>query len=645
MIVLDNNRKKHFAIIATYPEMAKSLIEIAKEQDVILHDYYASFEDAVDIALSIEHKVDAIFSRGGTAALLKAAISTPVITIPITPFDLTLSISMLPKVTKEIAFMNFNRKIFGVDAIERLFNIKIHELTFRDRSDIEKEILNIKRKGINTLIGGNVAVEYARSVGLTGIEITTGKEAIHKAFYEALDLVQATLEEKKKTTRLGVAFNSISEGILITDEKKNIYICNTSAANLLGLDADDVLGKKVDQLLSDDKIDSVFKTGKAEHNHLLKLNNITTNMSHTPINLGGKFIGVASTIEDVTKIQNLEGQIRNKLSDKGFYAKHVFSDIITRNSELIKIKELAMLYATTPSTVLIEGESGTGKELFAQSIHNASYCSVGPFVAVNCAAIPEQLLESELFGYEGGAFTGAKREGKIGLFELANNGTIFLDEIGEIPRTLQSRLLRVLQEKEIMRVGGSKMIPINVRVIGATNINLKEKVRLGEYREDLYYRLNVFNVNIPPLRNRKEDIELICIAFMDQWKSPLSESAIKFFHEKILPILLAYNWPGNIRELSNIMERLAFFLKGKISTIDWEELLNEIRISSNDYKTSNQMSIAIPLDIELKDAIAKVEKSIIENMLKRHDSNQDIVANKLGIGRTTLWRKLNADNE
>ena len=638
--VLNKSTNIHVALIATYPEMTKILLQLSEDEGVTIDNYYASFGEAVEIANRIKNDVDAIMTRGGTGQAIKDNVNLPIVSIPITPFDLFRSVEMLPGTVKEIAFVNFDRNIYGVRDIEKYFNVKIHELTFRNKNDIERGIRSVKELGVKTIIGGNVAAEYARLEGLTGIEISSGEEAVHRALQETIALVEARRIEQKKTQRLSVAFNSISEGIIISDEKMKVYFHNTAAKNLFGLSDEDVMNKSVDTIIKDDQVAAVFDTKIAKNNHIFNINEVIVNISHIPIHLDEKFIGVVSRIEDVTKIQNLEGQIRNKLSEKGFYAKHTFDDIVTCNKNMVNLKEIAMLYAPTKSTVLIEGESGTGKELFAQSIHNSSNCAKGPFVAVNCAAIPEQLLESELFGYEGGAFTGAKKDGKPGLFEMANNGTIFLDEIGEVPRALQARLLRVLQEKEVMRIGGNKMLPINVRVIGATNKNLKEKVLQGEFRDDLYYRLNVFNIKIPALRERREDIPMLFSNFIEQCNTKIEEEGYKILDKEIMPVLCAYDWPGNIRELNNITERLGFFLNGKTDLKQWHDMIKEVEVSSDKDK-EGCISTLITLEDELKVSIAKVEKTIIENMLDKYDGNQDEVAEKLGIGKTTLWRKLN----
>jgi transcriptional regulator with PAS, ATPase and Fis domain len=306
---------------------------------------------------------------------------------------------------------------------------------------------------------------------------------------------------------------------------------------------------------------------------------------------------------------------------------------------MLSVKKLAASYASTDLSILLEGESGTGKELFAQSIHNASNRRKGPFVAVNCAAISEHLLESELFGYEPGAFTGASKTGKPGLFELAHRGTIFLDEIGEMPIQLQTGLLRVLQEKEVMRVGGSRNIPVDTRVVSASNHNLLEMTVNGDFREDLYYRLNVLNITLPALRYRKDDIELLCRHFLEECTPPSVDNDLL---DRLMPTMGAYEWPGNIRELRNVAQRLSFISQHHKKS-DLREIISILGMN-NKTQSEDKLLYGISGDLGLKVAVAEFERMFVKRMIDDCHGNQDMAAKRLDIGRTTLWRKAgNAD--
>ncbi|MCC8193827.1 MAG: sigma 54-interacting transcriptional regulator, partial [Deltaproteobacteria bacterium] len=373
---------------------------------------------------------------------------------------------------------------------------------------------------------------------------------------------------------------------------------------------------------------------KQQQKYIRKIVGKYINTNHLPVFFDAKFIGFVHTYENVTKIQNLEQTIRKQLLDKGFVAKYTFDDIVTTDPVMAMVKETAASYAGSNSALLIEGESGTGKELFAQSLHNASRRRGGPFVAVNCAAIPANLLESELFGYEAGAFTGAKKEGRQGLFEVAHTGTIFLDEIGDLPKEFQARLLRVLQEKELMRVGGNRVIPVDVRIISATNKNLRELAREGFFREDLYYRLSVFSITVPPLRARKGDIMPLFRHFFREMGVTPDEETLKRF----MPQLLGHSWPGNVRELQNIAERLAHaqqHLQGM------DPARSHFTLGLSDSAKKGELAVTVDMERHesLKSAVEAVEWEIIDYLLKAHDKNYGEVAKRLGIGRTTLWRK------
>jgi transcriptional regulator with PAS, ATPase and Fis domain len=338
-------------------------------------------------------------------------------------------------------------------------------------------------------------------------------------------------------------------------------------------------------------------------------------------------VGNMVTFQDVTRIKDMEIQIRKKMHLRGHVAKHFFEDILHQSAAIKRTIETAKKFSETDFNVFIVGETGTGKEMFAQSIHNHSNRKNGPFVAINCAALPENLLESELFGYVEGAFTGAMKGGKQGYFELAHGGTIFLDEIGEISSQLQSRLLRVLQEREINRIGADKIIPIDVRVLSATNKDLLQLVKNGDFREDLYYRLDVLKLTLPPLRQRREDISLLIDAFIQEGLSPAQQFTIT---EAAREALSELTWEGNIRQLKNFCDRLVVLSNNNlIDLIDvqrWIEGAMQVEQERNEKIYSDKRYPS--------------EREKILGILERTRYNKMKTANELGISRTTLWRKL-----
>jgi len=332
-----------------------------------------------------------------------------------------------------------------------------------------------------------------------------------------------------------------------------------------------------------------------------------------------------------------EPEKRNKEDRQGLIARYHFHDIIGESNVIRETIREARKYALSEATVLITGESGTGKELFAQSMHNESPRKNGPFVAVNCAALPEALLESELFGYEEGAFTGARKGGKQGLFVLAHRGTILLDEIGDLSPTLQARLLRVLQQREVMPLGGQRVIPIDVRVISATNRNLLEAVEKGAFRVDLFYRLNVLHLHIPPLRSRPEDLPLLFMYFYRRLIGGKDNDIIRLTTE-ILEELKSYTWPGNVRELEGLVERyvaLGETDEAGFSTL--RKLIQNLKRHADELSTSSENKPVLKVRLgNMED----MERQIIEQAARITDGNKSHLARIFGLSRTTLWRKL-----
>ena len=634
------NRKIRMTLIATYPKMADIFLRLTAEyKDVEAASIYASFERAVEIAKELEAKgeTDVILSRGGTAAQIQDAVNIPVVFIPITPFDVIQIVHELPKEEKEIAFIHYMKNVYGIQKIAEMYKIHIEEYSFINFFDIEDAVKSACKQGIHCLIGGEVAVRIAKKMGMLGYQVSAGNEPVERAIKEAIAVVNARRKEQNHAMQLKAAYDSLKEGIVVTDEKKRIVMFNSVAQKLFG--GRYKPGDTVGDSIINEKCASVYRTQREETVYLRTFGKETYAVTHIPIKEQGEFIGVVSHMEDVNKTQELEKKIRKELHQKGFRAKYFFKDIVTGAPDMLRVIQRAKAFARADSAVLIEGESGTGKELMAQSIHNESLRKDGPFVAVNCAAIPENLLESELFGYEAGAFTGAKKEGKAGLFELAHRGTLFLDEIGEISKGVQTRLLRVLQEKEIMRVGGNKIVPIDVRIISATNQNLKALSADGKFRTDLYYRLSVLQLYIPPLRKRAGDVALLAGKFLMKYNTDVSVL------ETVLPYLTSYTWPGNIRELQNTMERYGVLLEVIGEEGLKEEDLSEILGTKAIRQSCNALNLEIELGSTWNEIMGKVEYAVANRYLEEFDHNQELAAKALGIGRTTLWRKMKGKEE
>jgi PAS domain S-box-containing protein len=445
------------------------------------------------------------------------------------------------------------------------------------------------------------------------------------------------------------AFNigdAISDGICVTDGEGIVTAINTGYTEITGIQESEIVGQNIQILLDRGLFNNAVSlqvleqkkkiTSLATINKINKKVLITGNPSFDE---SGKINQVLTVMRDLTELVKLRNNLeemerRNeKYLDELNYLRNQYKEdenIIGENKDIKKLKELISYIGKTDTTVLITGETGCGKEVFAREVHNKSNRKDCPYVKVNCAAIPESLIESELFGYEKGAFTGALNKNKLGMFETANGGTILLDEIGEMPLNLQSKLLRVIQEKEIMRIGATQSIKLDVRVIAATNQNLSELIKIGKFREDLFYRLNVVPIRIPPLRERKDDISILAYKFLKKFNIKYTKD--KGFDNTAMQAFEYYDWPGNVRELENVIERL-------------------IVVDDNSYITYNDISIIIGTDkiktnainstLTLREAVDKLEREMIENALRKFGSTYK-AANVLGVTQPTVFRKAKA---
>ncbi|SHH34752.1 sigma-54 interaction domain-containing protein [Clostridium grantii] len=449
-------------------------------------------------------------------------------------------------------------------------------------------------------------------------------------------------------------FDQLPIPINFIDVNGRIIIMNQAFLDFLGLQLEDVIGKLLTDIDPSVRLPIVVKTGKAEVGQKHKFQSGKEAIVHRiPLFYKDVIIGGAGIIlihnlghfysffEEKNILKNLKKSSSNKISDL-YKAKYTFDDILTHSHLGKKSKAKAESYADTDFSVLIVGESGVGKELFAHSIHSFSRRKNGPFIRINLAAMPESLIEAELFGYEKGSFTGAHSTGKMGKFELANGGTIFLDEIGEIPLYLQVKLLRLLQEKELERIGGNEIIHLDLRVICATNCNLEEKIKLKEFRQDLFYRLNVLNLKVPSLKERKTDISLLINHFITKMYQDFN--IFKKFPEDVEKILTDYSWPGNVRELKNIVERMAVTASGESVKIeDIPEYILE-NTKKNNFYEKNNLELKETHEFGenyLKNILSDMENKLILDTLEKFNNTKVQTAKALGIPRMSLYRKLN----
>jgi len=467
-------------------------------------------------------------------------------------------------------------------------------------------------------------------------------------------LLQEIKKQKEILSTLKAIINATDDAISVVNEKGIHTLVNDAYTRLVGLTEKDVLGKSfnIDIAEGESMHMKVLKTRKPVHGVRMKLgpNKKEVLVNVAPVIVDGELRGSVGVVHDLSEIRNLTDEL-NKIKKRVRHleAKYTFDDIVGKSRSMLIAKEKAIKAASTPATVLLHGESGTGKELFAHAIHNHSWRRNRQFIRVNCSALTETLLESELFGYESGAFTGASKKGKKGLFEEADRGTIFLDEIGMMSLNLQSKLLRVLQEKEVLRVGGNEPINIDVRIISATNINLEQAVKDNKFREDLYYRLYVIPIFIPPLRERKEDITLLVENIIRKCNQEFGRN-IKGISPEVIRILTEYSWPGNIRELENVIERAVINMKVNEDTLKQNHLpelasLTKKDISNRDkHYIENEYEKKENSKRKLKELQDETEKNAIINTLKSFNGDCKKTADLLGVSLRTLYYKMKKYN-
>ncbi len=433
-------------------------------------------------------------------------------------------------------------------------------------------------------------------------------------------------------------------GLILVDTRGNINKVNKTYLEILGMTEEDILEKHVLEVTPHSRLPEVLRTREVHLADHWPVNGHDTIVFRMPLYKDGKLIGAmgqslvlgAAGVKILSKkLKDLEGELAvyKDVVSSIYSSKYCFDSIVGEDVNLRNVKSIAQRASNTGSTILIIGESGTGKELFAHSIHQASPRTDCPFVRVNCAALPDNLLESELFGYEEGAFTGARKGGKPGKFELANHGTIFLDEIGDMPLAMQAKLLIVLQEREVERVGGTKPIRVDVQVIAATNRNLEDMMKKGKFREDLYYRLNVVTLNVPALRKRPQDIDLLINNLLPKLNQRL-HTQVEQVSPEALQLLCSYDWPGNVRELENLLER----------AMNLADLNQETYLTTEHFPSLSRLVVPSLLGIEgvdnLNEAVERVEKETIRRVLQKTKNNKAQTAKLLGLNKSVLYRKL-----
>ncbi|KXU82767.1 propionate catabolism operon regulatory protein PrpR [Paraburkholderia monticola] len=603
--------------------------------------------------------VDVVLSAGSNGAYLQENLSVPVVMVKVNGFDVLSAITRATATWPEarIGLVLHEAIAQELADLSPLLNVDLRQRAYRSIDEVRLAVEQLAAQGCRVVVGAGMACDLAQQAGMESVFLYS-LAAVEEAFERSVELARVSRQKESKRVRLNTIVAHLRDGVAAFDEAGQLEAVNPAMLELLGLGAAQTLAKddedtptRVARALAP----LLRETRAAEQpvdERIEQIGGRALIVNCVPIAEQGARAGFVVTAQDALVAQRIDRSLRTSQRPRHLVARHRLDDLIGASVALERVRRLARAGAAHDATVLLTGESGTGKELVAQGIHNASRRRGNPFVAFNCAALPEGLIESELFGHEEGAFTGARRGGKPGLFEIAHTGTIFLDEIGEMPAALQSRLLRVLQEREVMKLGAGRATPVDVRVIAATHRDLHALVEQGAFRADLYFRLNLLQIKLPPLRERRADIAPLARHLLGRsaLQYGLSAAALERVLAFLEPLFANYAWPGNVRELENLLARAAIYvgdatreISGNLATEalpDWQAVFPEftrigpaagierITAAASGPPAGSTAPRATPTR---KDALRALEQS---------GGNRAAASRALGIGRTTLWRLL-----
>ncbi|MCY0385801.1 propionate catabolism operon regulatory protein PrpR [Robbsia sp. Bb-Pol-6] len=592
------------------------------------------FEEALrDLENAGADRPDVIVAAGSNGNYLKTRVDIPVVLVTPTGFDVMHALARARREgSRRLALVMHGETPVEVLRFCTVFGIDVRHASYLSAEDAEGCVLDLRDRGVDAIVGPGLVTEIAERAGMKAVFLYS-RASVQAALDTALEVARATLGERARRRRLDQIMQNLRDGVLALNAQGGIEAMSARMAEMLRCTPSQVIGRQLAAVAPE--IAAVVPAVPGES---LESVRGASYLVHRSVwgDPGQAPVGALVTFQASVAMPRLDRSVRapQRGQRASSPARYCLDDMIGECAAIAALRQRVLRYAATDATVLIRGESGTGKELVAQSLHHASARRDGAFVALNCSAFPESLLESELFGYEEGAFTGARRGGKPGLFEIAHHGTVFLDEIGEMPRALQGRLLRVLQEREVVRLGSGEPIPVDVRIIAATHRPLLERIETGEFRADLYYRLNILNVALPPLRERGTDMALLASHLLLRTGRVASREAARQILNGVLPMLADYRWPGNVRELQNVIERIGVELApgGALAgTRLTGERLGGIapELIGGDRRA-----------FSLKARARRIEIDEIRTALAGCGGDRDKACAVLGISKTTLWRRL-----
>lgn len=606
------------------------------------------FGNALELARSRERvgDVDAFVSAGANAMTLRAALRTPVATIRVDGYDILTALLRARQLSDRVGVVTYREVNPRLDAVKDLLRLDVAQRAYGSAPEAEACFRELASQGYTVIVGSSIVVELAQRMGLSGI-LAYSENSVVQGIDAAIELARVARLETARTEQLHAVLDNLQEAVLAVDAAHRVVAANPAMEQLLARSHQSMLGVELDSLEPALSLADTLRTGIEQRGGVLQFARRDWIVHRTPIRERGQVLGAVITLYDARSIADADSTLRSQSRTRGSHvARYTMRDLLGASPIFLRARDAALRFAANDLTVLITGESGTGKELFAQAIHRAGGRADRPFVAMNCSAFPDALLESELFGHDEGAFTGARRGGRRGLIEAAHTGTLFLDEIGDMPMPLQTRLLRVLQERELVRLGGSAPIPVDVRVIAATHQDLRLLIAQKRFRADLFYRLNILALRVPPLRERGPDILQLARHLLAQALARLrSEVSGESALNQILPRLLSHAWPGNVRELENVCERLAVHLafRRNAQDVDAEEFAYEFpELFAAEAPRENAQGPSTPAPRDRAVDAWPVDNwpERLAEALQACGGNRRLAAERLGISRATLWRRM-----
>ena len=597
------------------------------------------FEEALETVRELRgagEVVDALVAAGSNGAYLRDHADLPVVVVGASTVDALGALVQARRLSPRIGVVNFIRVVPGIEQARDILNFEeIAQLPYVSPEEARAHVADLAARGFEVIVGPGPVCEMAERAGLKAV-LLYGQDSLSITVRQAADIARLARAEASRRGHLQRAFEQLEVAVASVDADERLVSMNPMMQRLLGVSEADALGRPLSSFAPQLGLDRVLESGAAEHDSVERLGSHTVVASRIPLRELGVTRGALLACHDATLVERLDQRLRSRHRPRRFEARYSLEGIVGDSPAVRGVRELAREYARTDATVLITGESGTGKELFAQGIHAASRRAKHPFVAINCAAFPETLLESELFGYEEGAFTGSRRGGRPGLFEAAHLGTIFLDEIGDLSVTLQTRLLRVLQERQVLRLGSNDPTPVDVRVVAATHRDLRQAMAAGQFRTDLYFRLHILPLHLPSLRERPGDAAVLAAELL---KRALARHGVPGAHARALalirPHLDAYAWPGNVRELENVVERMALLFSASAPPKEGYEARLRILLPE-----LHGGEVSARPGTSGREAREQRERAQLRSMVAECDGNVSEAARRLGIGRSTIYRKL-----